>query len=70
MSRSAAWDEVYVPPMPAQSLVRAPAAHVPRCPALRTAQYFSRELALARDKARRDECYANMIAALLAKDGL
>lgn len=46
-------------------------AYVPRCAPMRTAQYFSRELVRARpgDRRRKTECYLNMVAAILAKDG-
>lgn len=44
-------------------------AYVPRCAPMRTAQYFSRELVRAKDRRRKTECYLNMIAAVLAKDG-
>jgi hypothetical protein len=43
--------------------------YIPRCKPMRTAQYFSRELVRARDARRKTECYLNMIAAVLAKDG-
>lgn len=45
-----------------------PIRYVPRCMALRTAQYFARELVTARDARRKTECYLNMIAAILGKD--
>jgi hypothetical protein len=44
--------------------------YCPRNKALRTARDFCNRLVEARDPARKALCYRNMIAAVLAKDGV
>lgn len=59
------FDDLPVPVRP----VAHRAAYAGPCKPLRRAAHFANELVAAVDPARRDECYSNMIAALLAKDG-
>jgi hypothetical protein len=61
------FDDLPVPPPRRKTFV---SAYAHQSKTLRTAQYFARQMVESADARRKTECYLNMIAAVLAKDGV